>query len=97
MELFNLKHAGDLAVNPDFHPLINEMKRMSKFSAKNDISSDLMVRDFKVLAIEPIHFKGEVAGYMVVLKDNKRYSVPLRDTFSRMNHGTILLGHRMHC
>ncbi|ASS90201.1 sigma-54-dependent Fis family transcriptional regulator [Aeribacillus composti] len=72
MELFNLKHAGDLAVNPDFHPLINEMKRMSKFSAKNDISSDLMVRDFKVLAIEPIHFKGEVAGYMVVLKDNKK-------------------------
>jgi len=72
MELFNLKHAGDLAVNPDFHPLINEMKRMSKFSAENDISSDLMVRDFKVLAIEPIHFKGEVAGYMVVLKDNKK-------------------------
>ena len=72
MELFNLKHAGDLTVNPDFHPLINEMKRMSKFSAKNDISSDLMVRDFKVLAIEPIHFKGEVAGYMVVLKDNKK-------------------------
>ncbi len=72
MELFNLKHAGDLAVNPDFHPLINEMKRMSKFSAKNDISSDLLVRDFKVLAIEPIHFKGEVAGYMVVLKDNKK-------------------------
>ncbi|MEK5272115.1 sigma-54-dependent Fis family transcriptional regulator [Aeribacillus sp. FSL K6-8394] len=72
MELFNLKHAGDLTENPDFHSLINEMKRMSKFSAKNDISSDLMVRDFKVLAIEPIHFKGEVAGYMVVLKDNKK-------------------------
>lgn len=72
MEFFNLKHAEDLRLNSDFLPLINEIKKMTDFIDQNYCSSDLMVRDFKVLAIERIHFKGKVAGYMVVLKDNKK-------------------------
>lgn len=76
IEFFNLKHVGDLMANPDFHPLINELKMMSKFSNRNYISRELMIQDFKVLAIERIHFKGNVAGYMVVFKDNKKASRP---------------------
>ncbi|MGG3739231.1 sigma-54-dependent Fis family transcriptional regulator [Aeribacillus pallidus] len=74
IESFNLQHVGDLKEHPDFHPLINELEMMSKFPNRNYISSELMIRDFKVFAIERIHFKGNVAGYMVVLKDNKKVS-----------------------
>jgi transcriptional regulator of acetoin/glycerol metabolism len=75
-EFFKLSHVGNLMINPDFHPLINELKMMSKFSGRNFTSSELMVRDFNVIAIERIYFMGNVAGYMIVFKDNKKASRP---------------------
>jgi transcriptional regulator of acetoin/glycerol metabolism len=72
MEFFKFPHIRNLMVNPDFHDLINELKMMFAFSDRNYTSGELMVRDFTVLAIERIHFRGTVAGYMVVFKDKKK-------------------------
>jgi sigma-54 dependent transcriptional regulator, acetoin dehydrogenase operon transcriptional activator AcoR len=71
-EFFKLSHVRNLMVNPDFHPLINELKTMSKFPDRNFTSSELMVQDFNVIAIDRIYFMGNVAGYMIVFKDNKK-------------------------
>lgn len=75
-ECFNLKHVGDLMVNLDFQPLIQELQKMSKSSNGSYNAIDLMIRGFKVLTIERIYFKGNVAGYMVVLKDSQKAVLP---------------------
>ncbi|WP_027417784.1 sigma-54-dependent Fis family transcriptional regulator [Aneurinibacillus terranovensis] len=83
--LTKLKH------EPRFHSLVNELTMLANFPTQIYDDNQIFVQDFKVIHLEPILFKGEIGGYMVVFKENKK-ATPFPSAWIDQNPWNNIIG-----
>jgi sigma-54 dependent transcriptional regulator, acetoin dehydrogenase operon transcriptional activator AcoR len=65
----NLSPLTNIKELPLFHFLVKELKKLEKFPKEVHYDKKLYVQDYEVVYLEPILFKREIAGYMIVFKE----------------------------
>jgi sigma-54 dependent transcriptional regulator, acetoin dehydrogenase operon transcriptional activator AcoR len=65
----NLSPLTNLKEIPLFHFLVKELKKLENFPKEIHYDKKLYVQDYEVVYLEPILFKREIAGYMIVFKE----------------------------